>query len=249
MKAYLKFANVLFLAFLGAAVAAQTWDWQPRMTGEAHESLATLIPSSHPGFVVKDVPIYDTEEMRQRVVEYLNYSDAIFRVYKSPRFELGVYLAYWEPGRMSHRLVAGHTPDICWVGSGWKRTERIHNYAFSFPAPGGDAREIRLAPAQYGVYEVSTQRQHVFFWHVVGDRLEVNMHGDKPKWNAFLSDLVEYGFEQRAEQYFVRISCDKPFEEIRNDSLFRSILLAVSKYGLRVESGAFALKNPVAGSE
>src|SRR5690606_27133761 len=44
--------------------------------------------------------------------------------YISGPLRLSVYVAYWEPAKMSSRLVAGQTPDVCWVGAGWTCTPR-----------------------------------------------------------------------------------------------------------------------------
>ena len=45
------------------------------------------------------------------------------RVYERPTptgpLQITLYLAYWRPGQAPVSLVASHTPDACWPGTGW----------------------------------------------------------------------------------------------------------------------------------
>lgn len=82
------------------------------------------------GWKVDYLPIADTPEAKAKVDELLNYDDAVFAVYTRGTEQVAIYLAYWAPGKMSHRLVAGHTPDVCWVGAGW-RIERARSVQLS----------------------------------------------------------------------------------------------------------------------
>lgn len=90
-------------------------------------SVKDLLPDpelvARAGWKVDFQPIADTPEMKAKVDELLNYDDAVFTVYTKGSERLSVYIAYWAPGKMSHRLVAGHTPDVCWVGAGWRIVE------------------------------------------------------------------------------------------------------------------------------
>jgi hypothetical protein len=85
-----------------------------------------LVPKQEelpPGWTVEYKPIADTPEMKKAVAELLNYDDAVYAVYSNGTRHLSVYIAYWTPGKMAQRLVAGHTPDVCWVGAGWRIVE------------------------------------------------------------------------------------------------------------------------------
>jgi len=85
-----------------------------------------LVPKQEdlpPGWTVEYKPIADTPEMKAKVDELLNYDDAVYAVYSKGLQRISVYIAYWTPGKMSQRLVAAHTPDVCWVGAGWRIVE------------------------------------------------------------------------------------------------------------------------------
>ena len=115
---------VVVLALLGIAVGLVVYGSTRPLSPTFHGRLADLLPPAPPGWTRKEQPIADSPEMRQKVDELLSYDDGIFYVYTSGPLRLSVYVAYWQPGKMSARLVAGHTPDVCWVGAGWKCTER-----------------------------------------------------------------------------------------------------------------------------
>jgi hypothetical protein len=187
--------------------------------------LADLLPRQVEGWTVKDQPIAETEEMKKAVGELLNYDDAIFRTYTQGNTSIAVYVAYWKPGEMSPRLIAGHTPDVCWVGAGWKCTAR--DFAYRVNLPGKDIRT-----AQAGTYEISGNIQHVLLWHLHGNKLVSYKVGGPPPWWASLSDLWKEGLNQRGEQFFIRISSNLPTEDSLQTAPMRSAIEALGPVAL-----------------
>jgi|GEM_PF-6028343 len=84
-------------------------------------TLRDLVPGAEglPRWSLEYRPAAETAEMRKAVGEILNFDDAVYAIYTSADLRVSSYAAYWSPGRMSHRLIAGLTPDVCWVGGEW----------------------------------------------------------------------------------------------------------------------------------
>ena len=180
--------------------------------------LKTVLPAEIAGWTAIDQPIADTAEMQRAVGELLNYDDAILRSYRRGGQQFDVYAAYWRPGKMSERLVAGHSPDVCWVAAGWSMIAK--------DAPGAPPALGAWAPAggQYRVFRDGRGAMRwVVFWHVAGDR-RIEYGQGVPPWWAVFSDLRKRGFAQRSSQYFVRVSANVPWEELNGDDGFRAVL-------------------------
>lgn len=198
------------------------------------------------GWKVEYLPIADTPEAKAKVDELLNYDDAVFAVYTRGTERVSIYLAYWTPGKMSHRLVAGHTPDVCWVGAGW-RIERARSVqlsarssqpsvsgsqvsAFSFQPSAAPSNQplatssqqlatslpilahspklqaLIAQPGEYREMSLNGRTEHVVFWHLLDGVARSYGTAGTPPWHATLTDLVTRNFDQRPEQFFVRIS-------------------------------------------
>ena len=86
-----------------------------------HGALKDLVPKAEelPRWTLEYCPVAETAEMQKAVGEMLNFDDAVYAIYNNGALRISLYAAYWSPGKMSHRLIAGHTPDVCWVGGGW----------------------------------------------------------------------------------------------------------------------------------
>ena len=83
--------------------------------------LGQKLPSKIDGWIVTDEPLGATEHDSSRVKDILEYSDYVYRIYRKSGVEIGVYVAYWKPGEISVVSAGTHTPDNCWVQSGWTR--------------------------------------------------------------------------------------------------------------------------------
>lgn len=168
--------------------------------------LIDVLPDAPPGWTRTLRPIADTPEMQKAVGEMLNYDDGVFVDYTRGTDRLSVYIAYWTPGRMSHRLVAGHTPDICWVSAGWQCQARGET------VPQVSTLSLQDFPAEGRTFIARGITEYVWFWHIVGGR-PISYGPQTPPWYASLADMVAKGFNQREEQFFIRLSAPRPLDD------------------------------------
>ena len=190
-----------------------------------------LLPKSEeiPGWKVEYLPIADTPEMMAKVNEALNYDDASYAIYTRGTQRISFYIAYWAPGKMAHRLVATHTPDVCWVAAGWKKKEARSGVLFS--VAGGD----RLPSAEERLMTLGEREEHVVFWHFLdGQSMSYGTTG-LPPWHATITDLFSKKLKQRPEQWFVRISGNQPVSTWQ-DLLVMTLLW--DNLGSAVQAGA-----------
>lgn len=186
------------------------------------------MPLSLSGWQAHDEPLGDTELLKGQVATVLNYDDYIFRIFTHGTAHLGVYVAYWRRDRMPVSRVASHTPDRCWTETGWTCESMKFNESWSFN--GG-----RLQPAQRRVFISPTNvRENVVFWHLIngrafdfGERFTGFTHPGK-----WIRDTLSYAALGSEEQYFIRLTSDRPFEELRGDVGWEELLLALAKLGL-----------------
>ena len=164
--------------------------------------------------------------MQKAVDELLHFSQACYTDYGLGGLRVSIYVAYWQPGRMPHRLIAGHTPDVCWVGGGWeclaRRTELVPT-----AAPRGHTLTM-----EGRAYSLREQTEYVVFCHLVGGKAVSYDTGREPPWYASIADLFTRGLQQRDEQCFVRISSNRPLPEFISTPPVRLFLQAVAKTGL-----------------
>lgn len=195
---------------------------QPAATG----AFATLLPARAEGWrVVTPDDLYrfsdilDTEYLSERT--YLRPGD------DGVLTQVTVYVAYWPAGQTSVSSVASHTPDACWPGAGWSSatmadTERRQ----ALQVPG-----LELSPAEYRLFRTDRgNRQHVWFWHIFDGR--VIDYRDPYSLRALLQIALEYGFRRQGSQYFVRLSSNRPWEELADDPLLREIFANLDRVGL-----------------
>lgn len=168
------------------------------------QTLFDLMPSEADvaGWKREVSPLAGTPEMQRKVARILEYDDAVNVVYSSGTHQFSIYIAYWKPGTASPRAVAAHTPDTCWIGSGWKCSASRINRDL---AVGGN----ELLPAQERCMVLNGRTEHVLFWHV--DRRELFSDGRiRHRGLSMITDLMARGLHLREEQFFVRISSQLP---------------------------------------
>lgn len=171
-----------------------------------HGKLSDLLPPAPAGWTRTERPIADTPEMKQKVGELLSYDDGLLYDYTKGNLRLSVYIAYWAPGKMSSRLVAGHTPDVCWVGAGWQCTAQQAVNSMTV-----DGR--RLPTVETRAFAANGTTEYVWFWHLVDGQPQSYDTSKQPPWHAFITDMMQAGFTQRGEQFFIRLSAPQPLDD------------------------------------
>ena len=139
--------------------------------------------------------------------------------------QLTVYIAYWAPGQTSVSRVASHTPDACWPGSGW------------FAQPVADTRDVPavpgllISPGEHRVFRNNVGfPQNVWFWHIYDGR--VISYRDPYSIPALFQIALQYGFRRPGDQFFVRISSNKSWAELKDEPVVREILTNLTRIGL-----------------
>lgn len=228
---------IIALALLAGSVAFQFFRVRDASAGDqqmarAQDWLKGRLPEQITGWTGRDEPLGPNEFVQGQVESILNYDDYSYRVYQRGATRLGVYVAYWKKDRMPVSRVASHTPDRCWTDNGW--TCEAMRFDEQWQTPNG-----ALLPGQWRIFRAPNGGlEHVIFWHLVGQ--EVFDFGDRfthfthpGKW---LRDTITYMTLGSAEQYFIRLTSDRPFEEIRDDPGFQEVLAALAKLGLAAAS-------------
>ena len=138
--------------------------------------------------------------------------------------ELTVYYAYWAPGQSNPGLVAIHTPDGCWPGAGWMQqpTGRTTERITTLGRP--------LAEAEYRLFTSSGFPQYVWYWHLYDGRPLVQRNAYSPV--GLLRLVFSYGFQPPSDQFFVRLSSNRPWSAIDRDPLVTEIFRRLQPLGL-----------------
>lgn len=184
--------------------------------------LADVFPKHLSGWQVVDKDMAESEESSERISRFLNFDDALFRVYSYGDTQIGLYVAYWTPGKASYRWAGAHTPDTCWVLNGWTREDR--EYAIPFQCNG-----VAVQPVEFGIYSKDGIAQNVYFWHLVGgEAFSYDQKGTPTIWGA-LKDVQAYGLDLRQEQFFIRLSSNKTIDELKALPRFAEIEAGLAK--------------------
>ncbi len=201
--------------------------------------LAQVLPEVQ-GWQRREIPIAGSSSAMVNVQGILNYSQARQVLYARGRIQLLVYVAYWEPGKVSVVDAGSHNPDSCWVSSGCVRTERLY-------AVAGKAGNRELLPYELGQYIVPQGgKQNVAFWHLVNG--EPNRYENQEAgWRNGLigrlerlplawKDIRTYGINQKNEQMFIRISSEQRIEELFADPANGALFESLSRLGIYKDS-------------
>jgi hypothetical protein len=235
-KALLIFGGVMLAGLLALVLAAEFSPPRPRgFTGDLNQALPEVA-----GWVRRDIPIAGSSAAMASAQGILNYSQAKQMLYTKGGTQVLVYVAYWEPGKVSVVDAGSHNPDSCWVNNGCVRTERV----YSVP---GRVGERELLPYESGQYIVPNGgKQNVAFWHLVNG--EPNRYEDQEAgWrNGLLGrlerlplvwkDIRTYGLNQKNEQMFVRISSNARIEDMMADTANGGLFEALTRLGIFKDS-------------
>lgn len=206
----------------------------PDVAPTINRSLEELLPERIAGWKSANVPLSQTPEGEERVLDVLDLDDVFCRQYTKGDTEIMVYVAYWYPGSEPYSSVAIHNPDSCWVIAGWDVLERESNRSVEM---AGNA----LKEHEFGIYRKDNNEVHVIFWHLLGGK--PNKYIKNMLWTSsgvdsfkrqfyFIYNIYQMGFDLGQDQLFVRISSNKPFEEIERTGELSDILSALEGLGL-----------------
>jgi len=226
----------MLAGLLALVLAAEFSPPRPRgFTGDLNQVLPEVA-----GWVRRDIPIAGTSAAMASAQGILNYSQAKQILYTKGGTQVLVYVAYWEPGKVSVVDAGSHNPDSCWVNNGCVRTERV----YSVP---GRVGERELLPYESGQYIVPNGgKQNVAFWHLVNG--EPNRYEEQEAgWrNGLLGrlerlplvwkDIRTYGLNQKNEQMFVRISSNVRIEDMMADTANGELFEALTRLGIFKDS-------------
>ena len=226
----------MLAGLLALVLAAEFSPPRPRgFTGDLNQALPEVA-----GWVRRDIPIAGSSAAMASAQGILNYSQAKQMLYTKGGTQVLVYVAYWEPGKVSVVDAGSHNPDSCWVNNGCVRTERI----YSVP---GKIGERELLPYESGQYIVPNGgKQNVAFWHLVNG--EPNRYEEQEAgWrNGLLGrlerlplvwkDIRAYGLNQKNEQMFVRISSNARIEDLFADPANGGLFEALTRLGIFKDS-------------
>jgi exosortase len=184
--------------------------------------LEALLPPPPPGWTTQTTPGLDqysgtlhTHALIERV-----YSDGN----AAGSAHLTLYLAYWNPGQASVSLVDAHTPDFCWPGTGWALEPVPDEKA----ALGIGGRV--LAPAECRLFVHNRLETRVWYWHLYGGRPLAIV--DPYSATRLLKLGLRYGFGREGDQLFVRVSSNRPWEEIAAQPTLRQFFGNLRPLGL-----------------
>ena len=187
--------------------------------------LSDIVPEELNGWKIIDQDMAESPESSERISNFLNFDDALFRIFKKGDAFVGLYIAYWLPGKASYRWAGAHTPDTCWVQNGWTRLDRKYSIPFQ-------NEETPFQPAEFGIYEKDGSTQNVYFWHLVGgEAFGYEQEGGHNIFAALL-DIKKHGLNLRDEQFFIRLSSNKKIEELKKIGGFNQILDSLNEIGL-----------------
>ena len=217
------------LLFSGMAIACCALAFfaaNTRSTSRATSSppdLTAVLPSQAPGWEVStrtDLHRF-SEQLQTEILLERSYQ----RMDEKGVFQITAYLAYWRPGQAPVSLVASHTPEACWPGSGWEERQQAH-------------RRVQLAAAgtilpvgEYRHFEYEDFPQHVWYWHLHDG--EPVTHGGIRSPGQLLSLAWNYGFKDHGEQVFVRISSNREWTALAGEPLVGELVDRLQAMGLR----------------
>jgi hypothetical protein len=227
---YMKTGTYFCFALLTIGVILQ---FIPRRKFEKfppHASLSSLLPRAVDGWDGADQLLGETELVTDRVKDILRYDDYVFRTYRRGDVEIGVFVAYWKPGNSDKIEVARHSPDHCWPQSGWTRVGEEDEVSY-------DAGGLKSEIGQLRHFRNQGMDQYTVFWQLMGGKRTGYAQGDQSRWSKRIPAVLKswvgnnFGFDE-TEQYFIRITANRPLQEISREPIFTTILKDMAQFGL-----------------
>lgn len=195
-----------------------------------------LPPDGFDGWSRKTIPLAESNAAMANVQGILNYNQAVQFLYTRNKSQFLIYVAYWEPSKISVADAGTHNPDSCWVNNGCTRTDRDYGVE-------GKVGSRALQPYEFGQY-ITPQgaRQNVIFWHLVNGRpnryqsqeqgWRAGLKGRLERLPLLIKDFKEFGLNQKNEQMFIRVSTFLPVKNLINDPANEKIFNALEEIGI-----------------
>lgn len=218
------------LTLLSALAFRAYFAFVPPPAATLHAALTDIFPGELSGWQIEDQNMAESPESSTRISNFLNFDDALFRTFKKGETFIGLYIAYWSPGKASYRWAGAHTPDTCWVLNGWTRTHREYSIPFSHGT-------THFQPAEFGIYEKNGEPQNVHFWHLVGGQAFSYQQKGAPNIFGALIDIQHHGLNLRQEQFFIRLSSNRTLDTLKQMDGFNRILDGLITIGLAGPNG------------
>jgi hypothetical protein len=143
---------------------------------------------------------------------------------------------------MSPRLIATHTPDVCWKGGGWEdrpdlaQRPGVGAYTEAETVTMLETRSD-LMSGQFRVFQNKNNLQNLLWWHIYGGQIYNYDTRFVPPWYAMFTDLLNHGLNQRSEQWFVRIGSTVPYSALWSDPGFQKVIQQLTDDCLRQPAG------------
>ena len=183
-------------------------------------ALDLFVPRTLDGWDVKDSPLGDTQFGVKAVLSVLNCDSYVYREFTKGEISFSVYLVYWRAGQAPIQSVATHSPENCWVQNGWKCLEWKDNFTLG-------PKDMSAVPGSWRRF-LSPSNQHfdVQYWHVVEGK--IRNFGYRQNVSTYAFNWVREGTGQMIrglpEQYFIRITSRRQFNEFSDDASFLQIM-------------------------
>jgi hypothetical protein len=182
------------------------------------------LPKSVPGWSIEVKPIADSPEMTKIAEGLLRYDAATLRIYRKNNLEIGIFIAFWLPGKIHPQNIDAHTPDVCWVANGW-------NMNVLPPLPNfteGTGPEVPLSNVRH--FKALGKELEVLYWHVNGTEFRSNHSVDEmllPRRKLLERQLRNYWNSVTVgsrEQLFARLSVNGKASDLVHEEPIRHLL-------------------------
>jgi exosortase len=218
----LAMVTATLLVTTGTAYALAMANHPPGRTAIPVSNLDSLFPEASSGWTAQRMPDLDQFSTILQTHSLAEVSYAAGMAPGSARVTL--YLAYWRPGEAPVSLVDAHTPDACWPGTGWEPK-----------AVPRDRSPLRVgkrivAPAECRLFVHDNLETRVWFWHLYGGRPIAFV--DPYSAVRLLGLSLRYGFGPPEDQLFVRISSNRPWQEISTQPFIQDFFANLKPLGL-----------------
>lgn len=141
------------------------------------------------------------------------------------------YAAWWPAGGTTVSAVAAHTPEACWPGAGWS-LDAAETVRLALPL--GDGRAA--GEAEQRAFAGAGPPQRVWFWHLVAG--QPFRPFDPRSWRDQLALFFREGVRKAEPQAFVRLSSNRPWNELKGEPLVAELLEGFSELGVPLRAPA-----------